>query len=262
MGLKLVRNARAGYMLLALLLLAVVTAPLLLPGASDVAFARKYGRNYGARYAKYIARCKGRCTRTNGAIAGCIRRDAKNEVKNCRQVYTADRAACTDSACVKSLKPRLKLCIKTAGGQAKQDRRAINRRGYGVGKCNGCCQRTKGQGSCQSYFSPSRFYGSFRYRGRLNCYGSDAGPGPGTDCVRACEAAAKRGRAACGASARIAAAARGGDPACLAGVEAELAACLTGCQGSPSGAFLGNVSSRIRGCVAGWLPALVRDWGK
>ncbi len=240
-----------GYLLLALLLLAVVVAPLLAPGAAETVYARKYGhKNYAARYAKYIGRCKGGCGRKGSAIRGCIQRDRKTQTSNCRQVYQADHALCTDVTCAKDVKARLKLCLQNVAGQARDDTRAITRRGYGVKRCGGCCQKTKGGGNCLSYFSSSRFAGAARYHGRLACYTSG---GSGADCSRRCERAAARGRAACGKSR---------DPACVQQVENVLKACLAACQhaGSPSTAFLGGVPARIRARVAGWLPWLVRGW--
>src|SRR5262245_61385642 len=254
------RAVRNGYVALTLVLVAIVVASLIVPVTPDTVFARRYGKkNYAAKYAQYIARCKGKCGRKNGAINACINRDRKAQVKNCRQIYKADRGLCTDGTCAKDVKVRLKACIRDAGGQARADAKAIHHRGYGLNRCNACCQRTKGQGGCVGYFSSSRFYGSFRYRGRLNCYNADDNPGSGNTCVDQCEALAKRGRAACGK------AKRGSDPAsCLQQVEQALQTCLAACQppppGSPSAAFLGDLSGRIRAHVARWLPWLVEGW--
>ena len=264
-------SARKGYAALTLVLLAVVTAPLLIPGAPETVFARRYGyhqKNYGATYAKYIARCKAGCGRANGAIAACINRDRNVQVSNCRQVFNADRADCTDKSCVKDLKSRLKLCMRGVAGDTRSDRKAMR---YGVTRCDGCCQRTKGQGGCLSYFSSSRFNGSYRYHGRVNCsssYGGGGGGGGG-DCVRQCQLAAARARAACGPAKKA-------DAACLQQVAQALQACVAQCQspgtttttstttttnpGSPSGAFVRDRSARIRDHVAGWLPWLVRGW--
>jgi hypothetical protein len=253
------RSVRKGYVALTLILVAIVVASLIVPVTPETVFARRYGKkNYGARYAKYIARCKGKCGQKNGAITACINRDRHVQVRNCRQIYKADKALCSDGPCAKDVKARLKTCIRDAGGKARADAKAIHRRGYGLNRCSACCQRTKGGGSCLNYFSASRFYGSFRYRGRLNCDSGDNNPGGnpgGNPCEAACQASAARGRAACKARK---------DPACLQQVEQALQACLAACQpqppGSPSGAFLGDLSGRIRAHVARWLPWLVQGW--
>jgi hypothetical protein len=241
-----VRGPGGGYTLLSLVLLAVVTAPLLIPASPDVVFARRYGRaNYAARYARYIARCKGSCGRKNGAIQACIGRARKAEARNCRAIYNADRALCTDTTCKQDIKSRLKLCLRTAGGGARQDGKA---RGYGVRKCSSCCRRTKGQGSCLRYFSSSRFYNSFRYRGRLNCYAGDGGTPVGS-CAAVCEREARRALAGCR---------RSKDPACAEAVETTRQACLARCQpGSPSGAYLADLSGRLRARMMRALPWLV-----
>ena len=253
-----VRSARNGYVLIMLLLLAVVATPLLIPGTAETVFARKYGgykKNYGAIYAKYIARCKAGCGRTNGAIAACIKRDENLQASNCRQVFNADRGLCTGKSCVTDAKSRLKLCMQGIGAGIRHDRKAITGHN-GVKRCGGCCQRTKGQGDCLSYFSSSRFYGSYRYHGHLTCNGS-YGTSDGTtgDCDRQCQRVAARARAACGPVKKA-------DPACLQQVAAAMQACVARCRtpGSPSGAFLGDLSARIRSHVASWLPWLVRGW--
>jgi hypothetical protein len=250
-----IQSARRGYVILTCLLLAVVAAPLLIPATPNTVFARNYGqkKNYGARYAKYIAQCKGACGRKNGAIAACIRAERRTQANNCRQIYKADRGLCTDGTCAKEVKGRLKMCIRDAGGQAKRDARAIRGKRYGLKKCAGCCQRTKGEGDCLSYFSASRFFGAARYHGRLSCDGAGSASG---DCVKQCQLQAARGRAACGRGGK------GGPPDCLQQVEQALQACVAACptSGSPSAALLGDRSGRIRAHVARWLPWLVQSW--
>jgi hypothetical protein len=246
-----IRTGRNGYVVLTLILVAIVAVSLLIPGAPETVFAGRYGGN---GYARYIAKCKGKCGKKNGAIASCVKRDRRTHVNNCRQIYKADHALCTDGPCAKDVKTRLKTCIHDAGAQARYDSKTINRKGFGVKKCGACCQRSKGQGSCLTYFSPSRFYGSFRYHG-LHC--DDQNGSGGAPCTAQCEAVAKGATARCGK-------AKPGDPTCLQQVEQALQACLASCQpqppGSSRGAFLGDLSGRLRAHAALWLPWLVQGW--
>ena len=253
---------------LAVLLATVVAVPLLIPATPEPVQARR--RYYDPPdYGAIIGRCKARCGSRNSSILTCIGRDQKQARKNCKNTYQTDLAACVGAApCTTDVKARFRLCAKSAGNQAALDRKSVKRKGYGVNRCNGCCQRTKGGGSCLGYFESSRFYGSHKYKGRLSCVVDGSGGSGGTPCVAACEQAAKGGLKACavgkragGSSSEPRPRARGPvDPTCAAQVEAAKQACLRACTGSPSGAFLPGVSDAIRSRLARLVPWLVEGW--
>jgi hypothetical protein len=252
---------------LGLLLATVVAVPLLVPGTPERAQARRYGNSYD--YDAIIGRCKARCGGRNTSILACIKRDEKKARKNCKNTYTTDLAACVGAApCTTDVKSQFRLCAKSAGNQAMSDRRSLKKKGYGVNRCNGCCQRTKGGGSCLSYFESSRFYGSYKYRRRLNCVVDDSGSSSGNPCVATCERSRKANLKACavgkragGSSSNPSPRARGPvDPTCAARVEEMHQACLRGCTGSASGAFLPGVSDAIRSRLARLVPWLVEGW--
>lgn len=141
------------------LLVAVVAWPLMGQEPSVVE-ARRYGR---PNYTAYIERCKARCGRVRGAMVGCASRERRKQVANCKAVFTQDKAACTDAACRRQVRLAKRACVQSAGGSARYLRKGSN-----GGACSRCCQRSKGQGDCQSYFSGA-CYGSSRYRSQLNC---------------------------------------------------------------------------------------------
>src|SRR5438876_12379887 len=96
-----VRSVRNGYVLITLLLLAVIAAPLLIPGTTETVFARKYGgykKNYGAVYARYIARRKAGCGGASGAIGARIQRDGHLQARHRRQGFHAGWGACAGQA--------------------------------------------------------------------------------------------------------------------------------------------------------------------
>jgi hypothetical protein len=253
---------------LGLLLATVVAVPLLIPGTPERAQARKYGSRYN--YEEIIGRCKARCGGRNGSIQACIGRAQNRVRKNCRDAYKVDLAACVGSApCKVDVKARFRLCAKSAASQAALDRKNLKRKGYGLNRCNGCCQRTKGGGSCLGYFESSRFYGSYKYRGRLTCVDDGSVGGGGSPCVAACDRAAKSTLKTCAAGKRAEGPSSGPrprargpvDPACAARVEEIRQACLRTCAGgSPSGAFLPGVSDAIRSRLARLVPWLVEGW--
>jgi hypothetical protein len=252
-----------GPVLLGALLATVVTVPLLVPGSPGRVQARRYARYRKYNYGAIIARCQGRCGRTNSAIRTCIARDQKAAVRNCKSVYRTDRASCGgDAACKNDARSRFKLCVRSAGSQARYERKGAK----GIGYCKRCCRRTRGSGSCQNSFSSSPFYGSVRYRGRLRCVGGGytggGGGGGGPRCEKACERAAAVAARQCGRAGRV----KGGDPNCLAQAEQERQACLGRCggglppRGSASGAFLPSLSDAIRSRLARLVPWLVDGW--
>ena len=255
---------------LGLLLATVVAVPLLVPGTPERAQARKYGSRYN--YEEIIGRCKSRCGGRNGSIQACIGRDKKRVRKNCRDTYKVDLAACVGSApCKSDVQSRFRLCAKSAVRQALLDLKKLKQKGYGLNRCNGCCQRTKGGGPCLSYFESSRFYGSYKYRGRLTCVDDGSvGGGGGTPCTSDCDRIAKAnlkrcaaiGKRVAGSSSEPRPRARGPvDTACAAQVEEARQACHRVCAGgSPSGAFLPGMSDAIRSRLARLVPWLVEGW--
>lgn len=198
------QTAGRSYALLTILLLVVVAFSLIDAGAPTPVLARYGKRNYRAKYARYIARCKAGCNGKSKVIRACIAREQKLATKNCKAVSKADRALCTDGACKASVKASLKLCITSARNQAGHERRGGV--GYGSRRCKTCCQQSRGEDGCLTNFTGSRFYDSYKYRGRLKC--------------------------------------------------------VTRTDGSPSPAFLENVSGRIRDRLAAWLPGLVEGWSE
>ena len=220
----------------------VVALPLVISGSPGSVEARKYGHK-SYNYQAQIAHCQGKCGGKKAAILACISGEQKLAMKNCR----ADFQSCTaDPTCKSDAKPRFHLCMKSARGQASDDRHASS-----AGPCKGCCRHTRGQGNCLSYFSGSRLYGSYRYHGHLNCVEQSAGGGTGGSCAKNCEVAAKKALAQCGKG-------KGGsDPNCQADVDAQQRACLARCTASPAGAFLPGVSGAIRAQLAHLAPWLV-----
>lgn len=164
------RNRR-GRLLVVVLLAGIVSAPLILPWHVESVQARRYGKRYGKKsYASYIARCKRGCNATGGTIKACARALLKRGKDVCKAAYKADAADCTDRSCRKVLKSRLNTCKNEKKNEIGSDRKT-----YSLAKCGRCCQKTRGQGSCQSYLQGSRFYGSSRYHGRVNCVDSYVG---------------------------------------------------------------------------------------
>ena len=153
-------------------LIMVMGVAVLLPGETATVHARRYGgRSYN--YAAIIARCKARCGRAVGAINACRGRSVKSARNTCIQAFKAAKAACVgDKPCRVRAKGVAQSCVQDAlaavGPKAK------------AGRCPGCCQRSRGQGGCLGYVgNGNRFYGSYRYRGRLACEDSLSGsPSP------------------------------------------------------------------------------------
>lgn len=164
-------DTRPGHTAAIVALLLTVLAALLTPWPSATVHARRYGKKYS--YAGAIARCKRGCGQTNGVISSCRGRYKKAYVASCRKAAKANAASCAgDPSCKKEIRGNLRACIKQAGTDAAEDRKATN-----PGLCNRCCQKSKGGGDCaDGYFSDSRFFGSARYKGKLQCasnYGQD-----------------------------------------------------------------------------------------
>ena len=151
-------------LLLVLALCTVVASALLLPWTPEVAQAKRYGyKKYD--YGAIIAKCQGYCQKAAGAMSGCRNRAARTLRTRCVQASQAARASCAgDSTCKQAAKDTLRACVGDANGKVRADRKAAS-----VGRCGGCCRKTRGDSDCRSYLSGSRFYGSYRYKGKLSC---------------------------------------------------------------------------------------------
>jgi hypothetical protein len=165
-----------GHTALVTALVVAVLAALFVPWSPGTVQARRYGRRYN--YGAVIGRCKGGCGRTAGALAGCRKRFVKSFADQCRGAARVDDTACAgDAACRRTVRTRLRSCVKQGAAQMRADRRRSS-----AGACGRCCQKTKGGGDCGNYFGGSRFFGSSRYGRRLECvdnYAGAAGPGVG-----------------------------------------------------------------------------------
>jgi hypothetical protein len=215
--------------LVAVFLGIVVAASIVLtPGPAPLE-ARCYGR-YKASCEAYVKRCVGNCGKVKGIIAGCAKKRLLSNKTQCRHVFQQLKSDCVgDKSCVNQAKASMRSCVGTSKASFTRDLKQISSKNYGSRPCARCCTRSDGQGECSSYFQSSRWYGSTRSYGHLQCTSSDDGSedGGGT-----------------------------GKPPCNPKKS------RSGCPpGSPSGAFLAQgFSGSVRSRLAALVPWLTSSW--
>lgn len=208
----------------------VVAASIVLtPGPAPLE-ARCYGR-YKAKCEAYVKRCVGKCGKVRGIIAGCAKKNLLSNKTQCRHVFQQLKSDCVgDKSCVNQAKASMRICVGTSKAAFTRDLKQISGKQYGSRPCARCCARSDGQGECSGYFGGSRWYGSTRSYGHLQCT-SDGDGGDGGGGV---------GKPSCNPRT----AKKGGCP-----------------PGSPSGAFLAQgFSGTVRSRLAALVPWLTSSW--
>jgi hypothetical protein len=118
----------------------------------------------------YSARCRSACGTLSSTCNTCAARDAKQGKNQCLgTARTAKNDCAGDRGCKNAVKVTLAQCVRSVALQNRNDRNVCRR---STGKCGKCCKGyagRRGQCSTGSFFSYSRFYGSYKYRGKVHC---------------------------------------------------------------------------------------------